>query len=362
MQSGPFLTPRLSPWLDLVRGLAAVCVVLGHCVQLDLYTGPWPFTLAFQKNAVTVFFVLSGLVIASSAASRPRSLGDFALARASRIVPVAMLGLLVAIVVAVVDARSGQPAFAEHAQWEGGRIVLVALFLSESWTSGFALNPPAWSLAYEVWFYALFAAATYLQGARRIVALAVLALIAGPNILLLLPAWMAGMALCHWRKARAMPLFLAPVMLAVAGFALYVAAALAPYGFAVLHLIAPDWKFGYSLYALTDTLVALAIAGGFMALRTLAERGWVIPAKPARAARALADISFTLYLLHWPLLKVLRMAGVSAGDDPLALAAIVLLVVGWCALLAMLVERRTPTLRRWLDRRLARRRVVTLAA
>jgi len=66
-------------------------------------------------------------------------------------------------------------------------------FLSQSGAAyGPVWNPPYWSLCYEVWYYALFGAAVYLPPARRMLWLVLLAAIAGPRILLLLPVWLAG--------------------------------------------------------------------------------------------------------------------------------------------------------------------------
>lgn len=344
MPGQPFITPRLSLWLDLVRGLAALAVLLGHAVQTGLYTGPWLFSIALQKDAVTVFFVLSGLVIASSVARSRRGLGDYAVARATRIVPVAVLGIAAGL---LVTAAAG-------GEWADPLTIALALaFLSESWTSGFAPNPLLWSLCYEVWFYALFGAAMFLRGGQRIGWLLLLAAIAGPNVLLLLPAWLVGVALCHWRAARSLPLALARPAVVLAGAMLVIAPAIAPSLLELLVAVLPGWPLGYSLYALSDNLLALAVGAGFIGLRRLCEEGLAVPAWLAGPVRGLAGISFTLYLLHWPMLQALREAGISAGDNPLLFVALLALVTGGCALLAALVELRTPALRAWLLRRRA---------
>src|SRR5689334_1839819 len=57
---GPF-----SIYLDLVRFVAAMSVVLAHCRQNGLYEGYLP-SLNTAHSAVIVFFVLSGYVIAAS--------------------------------------------------------------------------------------------------------------------------------------------------------------------------------------------------------------------------------------------------------------------------------------------------------
>lgn len=52
--------------LDIVRGMAAIAVLIGHAVQLGIYSGPWPFEFSLQHNAVIVFFVSSGILITNS--------------------------------------------------------------------------------------------------------------------------------------------------------------------------------------------------------------------------------------------------------------------------------------------------------
>jgi len=76
---------------------------------------------------------------------------------------------------------------------------LSAVFLGESWTLAVLLgfNVLFWLLNYEAWYYALFAAATFLRGRLRAGALGVAALLAEPKILLLFPVWLIGVA--AWR-------------------------------------------------------------------------------------------------------------------------------------------------------------------
>ena len=158
---------------------------------------------------MVVFFVLSGLVIAASvdrakASGRPQTLSSYALTRAARILPVALPALAISLVVMLIDAAiATTPIFGEDAQGVPASEWLFALtFLSESYQTAFAPNPPYWSLCYEVWFYALFAVATFMEGWKRMAWLAALALVAGPNVLLLLPVWLIGVALARLPIAR----------------------------------------------------------------------------------------------------------------------------------------------------------------
>ena len=363
MREAPFITRPLSVWLDLVRGLAALAVVVGHAAQIRVYTGAFPFSMFLQKNAVVVFFVLSGMVIAASVDRERKTLDHFALARVSRIVPVALGAIAVSLVVAALDvALPGGPLFVEDLGWaDPGETLRAALFLSESYTTGFPPNAPYWSLSYEVWFYALFAAATYLSGWTRAIWLVALAAIAGPNIVLLLPVWLVGVALVRLPPAARISPAIAVSFVALALAALLIAPLGAMKAFLMLRPLVP-WQLGSSLYVLTDFLLALALAAGFAGLRTLSGIGLALPARAEPAIRWGANMSFSLYLLHWPLLKLVHMAGLTAGNDPLAFAAIIAGVVAVSGAFATVTEHKRYAVRAWIERVLRQRPAVTSAA
>lgn len=367
MQESGFITRPVSLWLDLVRGLAALAVVIGHAAQIGTYTGSFPFSMFFQKNAVVVFFVLSGMVIAASVDRDRRSLADFALARISRIVPVAWAAIAVSLAVsALATTLPGPLQFKDDVNWADlGEIARALLFLSESWTTAFPPNSPYWSLSYEVWFYALFAAATYLKGATRWVWLGLLAAVAGPNIVLLMPVWVVGVALVRLPAARKVPTAMAWPLIALALAALFIAPRFAMDGFRLVRPAAP-WGLGSSLYVLTDLTLGIALGAGFAGLKTLVDRGaelgWALPAWTAPAIRWGANMSFSLYLLHWPLLKLAHMAGLTAGRDPLAFAAIVAAIVAISGAFATVTEHKRHVVRGWIERLRGRRTAQTVTA
>jgi peptidoglycan/LPS O-acetylase OafA/YrhL len=333
----PFVTLRMAAWLDLVRATAALAVLLGHAVQVTGYAGYFPFTIALQQHAVIVFFVLSGLLIAHSAERAP-SIRSYAIARVSRIVPVALGAVAVSVVVGLLGRDADI--------WTTGLGAL--LFLGEGYSRTIELNPPYWSLCYEVWFYALFGAARFLKGSTQAAWLAALGLAAGANVLLLLPCWLLGVALHRW--GAGLPLRWSRPALALALASLFAVQHLADPLLGALTKVAP-WDLNHSLYALSDLILAACVAAGLMGLRTLAGEGLAIPPRLQPAIRYFAEMSFSLYLLHWPLLKLLKIAGLSVGGNPFALAAVLAIVIAVSAGFAMLTEHRRPAVRAWLDRR-----------
>ncbi|MBT0669400.1 acyltransferase [Novosphingobium profundi] len=350
-----FLTRPLSVALDFARFLAAFLVVVGHSVQLHLYTGYYPFSGRLQHYCVIVFFVLSGLVISTSVTARRSSLARYTIARVSRILPVAIPALLFAALAAYaltgpvqvrIDNSPDDPLlFAE-------RILPPLVFIS-AWPGMPApvWNPPYWSLCYEVWYYAIFALAFFLRGWWRVAAVALACFLAGSTLLLLFPVWLLGVALTRVPAARRLPLACAPVVL--------VGCLLAAWGLfqvdrEVLNPLAAEvWpdKLKWSSCVLSDYVMGLIMSAAVIALRPVVN--WLAEPvmKLQRPAQALAGFSFTLYLFHWPLIQLLRSWGLQAGESPWLWAALLGLVVTLSAAFSILTERQSPHVRGWMERR-----------
>jgi peptidoglycan/LPS O-acetylase OafA/YrhL len=362
MRDTPFITRPLSILLDLVRALAALAVLIGHAVQLGHYSGPYPFTMLFQHNAVIVFFVLSGLVIAASVDRGGQTLASYAIARTSRILPVALPALAISLAVVLIDQLiAPTPLFGEDGRGiSASKVIFAVLFLSESWQTGFALNPPYWSLCYEVWFYALFAAATFLDGWKRAVWLAVLAAIAGPNVLLLLPVWLVGVAIARLPMARAVPAKLGAAFAAIGLASLFVVP-MVTHPLLRMLIGAWPWKPAFSIYALSDILLALGIALGFVGLRalTLDRGGWL--QRVAAPIRYAANMSFSLYLLHWPLLKLLRVVR-APEDGAVGFVFVLAVTLVVSAGFATVTEHHRHRVRTLLERAFGSRRTAPAAA
>ncbi|MEO8374368.1 MAG: acyltransferase [Sphingomonas bacterium] len=352
MAKDPFITRQLSPWLDLIRAMAAFAVLAGHSVQQGLYSGPWPFTIALQQNAVIVFFVLSGLVIATSVDRKAMRLRDYALARLVRILPVALPALAISVAVAAIGqsqgVSGGEVAPAANAL-VGDGLLPAMFFLSESYRTGLWINPPYWSLCYEVWFYAIFAAATFLKDVKRLAWVVLLAVLAGPNILLLLPIWLLGVWLARSRKARILSVEQARIRIAMALVLLLAQRFLAEPLLSLLVTVA-RWNLAYSQYALSYFALGVGVALGITGLRKLVEEGQLDISRFARPISFAANMSFSLYLLHWPLIAALRIAHVSAGRDVFGFAGLLLLICAACALFATVGEHRRHQLRSMIER------------
>ena len=361
MERPQFITPALSILLDAVRAGAALLVLGGHAVQTGLYTGPYPFGPTVQHHAVLVFFVLSGLVIAHSVEGGRYNLREYAIARAARIMPVALFAVAFGSILFFVLTSNGfQPQASGEVpdRLTAASIVMPLLFLSESGDGvGPVWNPPYWSLSYEVWFYIIFGAAFFLRGTRRMLWVVALSMIAGWRILLMFPIWLTGAALVR-HGTRWEPKGTAALAVALCGVILLSLSR-------SYALIAQDMafnfhaSFGYlarmSEYFLTDIVYGFGIALIFIAARPFAERISGSLERAKRPIQWLAGCSFSLYILHWPLLMTLSALGIEAGSNPLAFLAFVGGIVGTCAFIAQFTEYRSRDVRAWMTRVTARR-------
>ncbi|WP_296951536.1 acyltransferase [uncultured Massilia sp.] len=334
---GRAIPPHLSLYLDLVRFAAALFVVLYHTWSLTFPDRPfkWP-----GHEAVVVFFVLSGYVIAHAATAPGMTFGLYLQHRIARIVPVAWTALLLALAACLL--WPGLPG-AESLGWG---TLSNALFIAQSGPFAVAapLNPPFWSLNYEVWYYAIFGAWLFAPARWRVALVLAACLLAGPKILLLLPVWLLGVLLYRrmpaWKPALAWTCLLASVAIGVLMTWLDVSDVLRAHLYA---LVPFAWRAHYSTQFLYDNLLGLVVAMHFAAVSSL---GWLprLVERAARPIRWLAGCTFTLYVFHGPLLVLIRdVAGIAAPLPFYAAMALGVLVA------AELTERRV----KWYRGRIA---------
>ena len=300
------ISAATSAFLDALRILSAAIVFASHCAQF------WNARLSallepLAHASVVVFFVLSGYVVTYSTSSKlGNGAGHYAVARLSRLYSIVAPALALTALLAVVGAALA-PAF--HAQLARGfgalRYLLTALFLQNVWT--FSASPPTngplWSLSYEFWYYVLFGCAVFVRPVRaRAGALALVMLAAGPNILLLMPCWIVGAAICIGRPALDAALTRPRVALA-SGLVLVAASVLA---MPPLPLPLGSSALRFSAAFLTDWVTALGVA---TVIAAFSASGMRSPAPWASAwLRRAGDLTFPLYLFHFPMIVFVTAA------------------------------------------------------
>jgi peptidoglycan/LPS O-acetylase OafA/YrhL len=286
------IPPALSIYFDLLRLLAAVAVVLYHTWDRFFPAShvKWP-----GHEAVVIFFVLSGYVIAYTASRPGMTMSEYIRHRIARIVPVAWVALALALALAL--DKGALPIEAT---------LVNMLFLGQAgfWWIEAPLNAPYWSLSYEVWYYAIFGAWLYAPRRYRKAAVLGALLLAGPKILLLFPVWLMGVWL--YRK---MPAMGGRTALAIYIMSLCAAAALCWLDVSdilrnwLYRVFPPAWKAHYSTQFLYDILLGLVVAAHFAAIAALHSVAGFLK-RFDRPIRYLASFSFSLYVFHTPLAEL----------------------------------------------------------
>ncbi len=345
--SRPALDPSESLWLDLVRAVSALFVVLDHAPTLfDMPNVP-----RWGHQAVMVFFVLSGYVISYVADTREQSARAFMVARLARLWSVLIPAIVLTVACDVIgrsfgtDVRGFATSPADHPFI---RIGAAVVFLSETWVSIQPLsNGVAWSLNAEFWYYVIFAVWVFIpKGRMRFAALTICALLAGFKALLLLPIWLMGVALYRWQAPRRLNRA-ATLALCMAGTA-FVAWVLAYRSYSgpitIMQAYINPWIFNQLAQSRVfwfDWCMGLAVAASLLGAREFARYLPLMSVAPA--IRWCAGISFAAYLFHMPLLHLI--ASFLPPTQGWLAVALVLCVI---ALVGPAVERS----KRWWQRRL----------
>jgi peptidoglycan/LPS O-acetylase OafA/YrhL len=182
--------------LDVIRVAAAAMVAGAHLTQ-SYFSEGFPDLTFLGRASVAIFFVLSGFVIRYVTCRRRGTLESYTKDRVSRIYSVAIPALLVTLVADTIS-RDANPAFyrnwLEDATHPINRIFENMIFTAQLWTRDVSplSNSPFWSLNYEMVYYVLYGCAFYLTGRRRLFWIAIIVLAVGPKILLLFPVWLMG--------------------------------------------------------------------------------------------------------------------------------------------------------------------------
>jgi len=313
------LKDHVSIYLDAIRFVAALTVFISHYSLQHLSAGLLWQVQPYADEAVIVFFVLSGFVIAHATHGRQTAAADYCISRAARIYSVVLPALALTAVLDLVGNRLFPTHYSAGTWGFNGDLSLWRLFSGLSFTNEFwglhvrqGSNVPFWSLGYEVPYYLIFGLAIFATGPWRIAAVSLALLAVGPSILLLLPIWLAGVAAYHCCK-RELVGQRAGLMLLCASVGAW------------LTYEAIAWKFGRPSNSLTflvkrptlaqDYFVAAVFVVHIVGFNAAARRMTPLLSRIAVPVRWLAGASFSLYLLHYPIVTFLFACMPWPGDD-----------------------------------------------
>ena len=297
--------------MSLLRGLAALQVAAAH-LRAQVYPGysfvadpgaafkGLAFLSGFAHQAVVVFFLLSGWLVGGSLLNKSTRAGafrDYAIDRMTRLwivlVPTFILILGIGILTAQVDPRVASIA-------SGNEYSATAFFgnlvgLQKITVPTFGGNFPLWSLSNETWYYVLFPLLVIAMGtksslyrAAATVAAASLAWWLNGPILLYFAIWLLGAAgsrielqtgvLVRW--------ILALAFAAVAVF---------------LRMNGKYDDMGFESF-LPDLLFSILFILFLTSMQVRLTPGRRMTTIATRTAKFFANFSFTLYVIHVPLI------------------------------------------------------------
>lgn len=352
------LKPALSAYLDLMRFVAALAVLLGHMDQ-DGLSMAWMPLSRFSHEAVVIFFVLSGFIIYYSTTSRTTTWQQYAVARLSRIYSVALPSVLLCMLLALwLSLQSGfdPNRFSNYAQPTMWDTISSLLFLNQSWMNkaDVPLNNPYWSLCYEVLFYGMFGAYFFAKDRSRWVLVTAVALLAGPAVLVMLPIWLLGAWLAssgryaiRWTSGRAWMAFLAPialiVLINVSGVDVLIRTIL-------FETVPGYWHLENSQRFLTDYLIGAALCLHIAAFSSLPAAVQGLFVRHQRWFASLAGFSFTLYLFHRPMTQLLGAHYPLPPNAVWQTALLTLCLLLACWIISWGTEKQLPAWRRTFSR------------
>lgn len=352
----------MSVYLDAVRFLAALIVFAAHA-SYPRFDGGWlSFITPYGHEAVIVFFVLSGYVIGYVAHERERDLRTFFVSRLARLYSVVLWALILTLLLdragAAIDPALYRPDWLRP-ELIPERFFANLLFVNELWFSSIRAfsNGVFWSLGYEFWYYVIFAVWYYVASFRRWLLLAAVLVLVGPKILLLAPLWWLGYLVYRFNATTQLPHVLGWLLFvgSILGFALHELFGLEP----ILHAASKSLlsfeigghdlyrDFGWSKWFLADYVLGVLIATNFIGFAAISRNARAIPQVVVAPIRFLAASTFTLYLLHFPLLQFFA----SVFDTS---AAIIVATLASVFAVAHLTEHRKAAYRRFFDARLPR--------
>lgn len=355
------MTKGFSFYLNLLRFAAAMVVLLSHFAYERFTRGDYLIIREWNlgSDAVVVFFVISGLVIAFAAREKDRAGQAYVFARLTRLISVVLPAILLTLFLDHWGARI-DPAGYDGWWWNPApvwEVLLRSLSFSTEWTgSGFrpGTNGPFWSLSYEAAYYLIFGIVVYLSGVRRALLLALVLLLVGLKPLLLMPSWLLGVWLYHrgamafsrpapaaFAFAASLGLYCAALALDLPGILLAISNATMGQG----QVAALRFSNEFAWNGVLGLLVALNLAAAMKLFDpTAPDPRW------EKAVSWLAGSSFSLYLVHYPALQfwnavIPRMDGGLLRDG-----ALLAVTLATCFAFAFIFEHRLGAIRKGLSR------------
>jgi peptidoglycan/LPS O-acetylase OafA/YrhL len=300
--------------ISLLRGAAAIIVAAGH-VRATMYPGlrtisepplwfkGFAFVTGFGHQAVLVFFIISGWLVGGSLLNKldkPGAFLDYAIDRMTRLwtvlIPTFVLTLLFAFASGTVDI--GKADYSSTNEYSAAVFLGNLVGLQKVFLPDFGGNFPLWSLANETWYYLLFPLLTLLFVARKhmvraasAAALLLIVAVLPLAIILYFSIWLLGVAFSRVRIDcnPTVRLIWFGLLFVVTGYSRLT-------GLQDAFSVDTIWQ---------DLLCSLMFLAFLSSLQFRAAPSSRLLRPLGNGGRFFAEFSFSLYVLHVPLITLL---------------------------------------------------------
>lgn len=367
--------------MDFIRGISALLVCASHLRAVMFIDGSqlehtsileklFYFSTSLGHSAVMIFFVLSGFFVGGAVLKKGEQFNfrQYLVARLSRLwtplIPALLFTLLIDQAIRVVDPsillgahngviNSGPTSLS----YSASALTFIAntAFVQTIFSPVYGTNGPLWSLAYEFWYYLLFPILVIILGLvpaskpkRVMLALLFLALsmFALQKLMFGFLIWLLGVGvyyaytknLLNFGKWFALPAF------GALGVTLLDSK---------LHFLTP-W-----MPNLSDLLLGIAFSFVLLSIRGM-DINWQPMKYIRRFSIWLSDISYTLYIFHFPLVMLFYALYYTEGRGTLSPQSLAI----FCGVFLLLIlgswgfwwvfERNTYYVRKYMETALNR--------
>ncbi len=359
--------------LDGLRGVAAILVVMFHTFEAYADDNPQKQIINHGYMAVDFFFLLSGFVIAYAYDDRwgRMTQWEFYKRRLVRLQPMVVMGSVIGAALFYLGKAPVFPLVATTPVWK----VLVAMVVGATlipllpsmdirgWQEMHPLDGPAWSLFFEYLANILYA--TWLRKVSNKV-LGVLTILAAAFLFQLLVwgprgdvigGWAVDKTQLHIGFARLLYPFLAGMLLMRVGKRIQMKGAFGLCSLMLVVLFALP-RFGGTAHLWVNGLYEFfCIAVMFPVIVAMGAGGRVTGVMETKLCKFAGDISYPLYITHYPLIYWYT-AWVSRDKVPAATGAWVgaLLLLAALAIAYACLKLYDEPVRTWLGRRFLAKR------
>ena len=360
--------------LDGLRGVAALSVVIFHCFEVFTFDNRFAQLMNHGYIAVDFFFLLSGFVIAYSYDDRwgQMTQWDFYKRRLIRLQPMVVMGSLIGAALFYFQPSVVFPLIGGTPVWKMLLVMVIGATLIpipvswdiRGWTEMHPLNGPAWSLFFEYvgnLLYALFVRrfSNLLLGIFVLLSACLLVQVAvwgGRGDVI--GGWALNGAQLHVGFARLLYPFFAGVLLCRMGKLIRIKWA---FGVCSLMLLIVFWipRIGNGEHLWMNGLYeSFCIIIVFPLIVAIGAGGHIHNARAMRFCKWLGNISYPLYITHYPLIycfwawvynkKIPGAAGMPGVPSALGLLGTLILFVVAVSIAQICLKFYDEPVRAWL--------------